>query len=213
MSMKDKKWNLKRRIVAGFLALIIVISAVITVLFLHTKQTMLAEYEKRFMSSVEGISENIDGLVKEIYNVSDNLAVNTRIDDFLDREYDGETGNYMKKADTMRLYSQMVSSYYILRRSQKISAIYTYKGVLFNFKDVNRNGEEVTDRLDELGVNNKEHLMRFYWYPLQDNFMVSEPSGELPKGQNDFGSQTGLFCLESGLCMYTYFCTGGTGAL
>lgn len=186
--MKEKKWNLKTRMLIGFMSLMLAMSIIISVLFLHTSSTMRNEYKKLVRGSVEGVVDSIDNLVREVYNVSDNFAANDQLDAYIDKDYTPEQ-SIQKKADTIRLYNQIFSSYDMLQERQKIGAIYTAKGVLFNFEDANWDGQEVIRRLESLGVNDKSHLMRFYWYPLQDNFMISEPYGDVRKDKIIVGSR------------------------
>lgn len=208
MKMKENRWNLKKRIIAGYLSLILVITAIISILFIHTRNTMQEEYMRQAASSMEGVIKDVDALVREVYAVSDSLTSNPQLDEFLDREYTQPNGRSVKKADTIRLYNQIISSNDILQQRQKPGAIYTAKGVLFNFKDANYDGDEVIHRLEELDVNSKEHLMRFYWYPLQDNFMVSRLYGEPRKDKIILGARrvfsvwkadyvcTHIFCIQ-----------------
>lgn len=167
-----RRWNLKIRMLVGFFSLLTVVALIISGLFLHTSNTMRTEYNRLVRSSVEGVVERIDSLVREIYNVSDSFAANEQLDYYLEKEY-GEGEEMARRADTIRLYNQIISSNDMLQERQKIGAIYTSKGVLFNFKDVNMDTQVVKSMLDKMGVNNKEHLMRFYWYPLQENFMTA----------------------------------------
>lgn len=203
--MKEKRWDLKTRMLIGFIGLILLVSAIITMLFLHTNSTMRMEYRKLVRSSVEGVVNSIDSFVKEIYNASDSFVDNEQLDEYLDREY-GENQRANKLADTIRLYNQIITSNDRLQQRQKIGAIYTGKGILFNFKDANWDGQEVIERLEELGVNDKEHLMRFYWYPLQNNFMESNPYGEVRKDKVIIGARRVYSVWKSAYVCTHIFC-------
>ncbi|MCR1841513.1 sensor histidine kinase [Murimonas intestini] len=178
--MRDNRWNLKKRMLVGFLAVLGGVFVIITVLFLHTRNTLKEEYRAMLKARVEGIGNDIDALIRDVYNVSDNFAFNDQLESYIDKVYKPEDWA-IKKADTLKLYKQIFSVYDMLQERQKLGAIYTYKGILFNFIDVNNDGQEVIDKLEEMGVNKKEHLMRFYWYPLQDNFFASDAYGDIRK--------------------------------
>lgn len=207
--MKERKWNLKIRLLVGFFVLITVVSLIISALFLRTSMTMREDYKEMVRGSVEDIMKSLDSMVKEIYYVSDTFAAasNNQLNYYMERNY-GPEEELTKKADTIHLYNQIFSSYDILQEKKKPGAIYTGNGVLFNFMDVGRDGQEVIDCLEEMKINESSKLMKFYWYPLQDNFMVSEPYNEIRRDKIIIGTRrvfsirksayicTHIFCVE-----------------
>lgn len=202
---KRRRWNIKKRIMAGFVIVLAIVSAVVTLLFRQTENTLRMEYRKLVQGSVEGAVHRLDMLIREVYNISDNFAFNKQLDDYLDKEYTEEQ-IYQKRADVIRMNRDFFEVSNILQKRQKISGILTNKGVLFNFEDVNCDGVEVTERLVALGVNNPEHLMRFYWYPLQKNFMVSNMTGDVRKDKAVFGSRR-VYSVWKAAYVYTHiFC-------
>lgn len=213
--MKWKRWNIKKRIMAGFVVVLAVVSVVVALLFRQTEDTMRMEYRKLVQGSVESAVNRLDMLVREVYSISDNFAFNQQLESYLEKEYTAEQVQ-IKRADVLRMYSNLFEVSDILQKRQKISGILTAKGVLFNFADVNCDGEEVTERLIALGINDPEHLMQFYWYPLQDNFMVSDASGEVRRDKAVFGSRrvysvwksaytcTHIFCIREEELYETY---------
>lgn len=203
--MKRKRWNIKKRIMAGFVIVLAIVSAVVTLLFRQTENTLRMEYRKLVQSSVEGAVHRLDMLIREVYNISDNFAFNKQLDDYLDKEYTEEQ-IYQKRADVVRMNRDFFEVSNILQKRQKISGILTNKGVLFNFEDVNCDGVEVTECLVALGINNPEHLMRFCWYPLQKNFMVSDATGNVRKDKAVFGSRR-VYSVWKAAYVYTHiFC-------
>lgn len=203
--MKRKRWNIKKRIMAGFVIVLAIVSAVVTLLFRQTENTLRMEYRKLVQSSVEGAVHRLDMLIREVYNISDNFAFNKQLDSYLNKEYTEEQV-YQKRADVIRMNRDFFEMSDILQKRQKISGILTNKGVLFNFEDVNCDGVEVTERLVALGVNNPEHLMRFCWYPLQKNFMVSDATGNVRKDKAVFGSRR-VYSVWKAAYVYTHiFC-------
>lgn len=205
--MRRNRWNIKKRIMAGFVIVLVVVSAVVALLFRQTENRLRTEYRRLVQRSVEGAVHRLDAFIREIYNISDNYAFNNQLDGYLEKEYTVEQV-YQRRADVMRMYSNIFENSDILQKREKISGILTMKGVLFNFADVNCDGQEVSDRLTALGVNDPDHLMRFYWYPLQENFMVSDVSGDARSDKAVFGSRrvysvwkadyicTHIFCIQ-----------------
>ncbi len=186
--MKRDRWNIKERIMAGFVIVLVVLSVVVTVLFRQTESTLREEYRRLVQSSVDGAVHRLDRLVQEVYSISDSFAFNEQLQIYLDKVYEQDQVQ-VKRADVMRMYRDFFEISDILQKRQKISGILTAKGVLFNFADVNCDGQEVADRLTEMGVNDPKHLMRFCWYPLQDNFMVQDASGNARRDKVVIGSR------------------------
>lgn len=213
--MKRNHWNIKKRIMAGFVVVLAVVSVVVTLLFRQTENTLRVEYRKLVQSSVEGAMHRLDMLVREVYSISDYFAFNNQLERYLDKTYTEEQV-HVKRADVMRMYRDYFEASDILQKRQKISGILTTKGVLFNFEDVNCDGPEVADQLIALGINKPEHLMRFCWYPLRDNFMVQDAAGDVRKDKAVFGSRrvysvwksayicTHIFCIQEEDLYETY---------
>jgi sensor histidine kinase YesM len=201
------RWSLRNRLIIGFFLLLFTVSGVVTALFLHTDAALREEYHKLIVNSVEQAVNDVDAMVRDIYNVSDTFAAqsNDQLEYFIERVYEpGEEA--LQKADTLRLFNQIFSSYDILQEKQKLGAIYTNKGVLYNFQDVNQDSEKVIAHLEQLDVNNSEHLMRFYWYPLMDNFLVTEPYGEVRKDKIILGSRRVFSVWQSAYVCTHIFC-------
>lgn len=184
---------------------LVVVSVVVALLFRQTENKLRTEYRRLVQRSVESAVHRLDMYIREIYNISDNYAFNNQLGSYLDKEYT-EDEVYQKRADVMRMYRNIFETSDILQKREKISGILTAKGVLFNFKDVNCDGQEVTERLMALGVNDSDHLMRFYWYPLQDNFMVSDTVGDPRKDKAVFGSRRVYSVWKSAYVCAHIFC-------
>ncbi|MDE7184989.1 MAG: HAMP domain-containing protein, partial [Lachnospiraceae bacterium] len=203
--MKQKRWNIKKRIMAGFVIVLAVVSVVVTLLFRQTENTLRVEYRKLVQSSVEGAMHRLDMLIREVYSISDNFAFNNQLENYLDKTYTEEQV-HLKRADVIRMYRNYFEASDILQKRQKISGILTTKGVLFNFEDVNCDGQEVTDQLLALGINKPEHLMRFCWYSLRDNFMVQDATGDVRRDKAVFGSRRVYSVWKSAYICTHIFC-------
>lgn len=203
--MRQKRWNIKKRIMAGFVVVLAVVSVVVTLLFRQTENTLRVEYRKLVQSSVEGAMHRLDMLVREVYSISDHFAFNNQFEGYLDKTYTEEQV-HLKQADVLRMYRDFFEASDILQKRQKISGILTTKGVLFNFEDVNCDGPEVTEQLIALGINQPEHLMRFCWYPLRDNFMVQDAYGDVRRDKAVFGSRRVYSVWKSAYICTHIFC-------
>lgn len=180
---KMKKWNKRRRIglkgrmLFGILQVLIPVMVVITILFWHTRTIMKKEYMNMTQSRITDIANKIDAKLQDIYSVSDNFAANDQLDKYIEKEYSPEEQMY-KKLDIVRIYSNIFSAYDMLNKRERISAIYTYKGELFNFLDPNKDTKEVVQNLQDMNIEDPDLLMKFRWFPLQDNFLLSDrPDG------------------------------------
>lgn len=203
--MRRNRWNIKERIMAGFAVVLAVVSVVVTVLFRQTEETLRIEYRKLVQSSVEGAVHRLDMLVQEVYSISDSFVFDSQLENYLYKTYTPEQLQ-IKRADVMKMYRDFFDVSDILQKRQKISAILTAKGVLFNFGDVNCDGQEVVDKLLTLGINEPEHLMRFCWYPLQDNFMVQDAYGDVRKDKVVIGSRRVYSVYKSAYVCTHIFC-------
>ena len=203
--MKRNHWNIKKRIMAGFVVVLAVVSVVVTLLFRQTENKLRVEYRKLVQSSVEGAMHRLDMLVREVYSISDYFAFNNQLERYLDKTYTDEQV-HVKRADVIRMYRDFFEASDILQKRQKISGILTTKGVLFNFEDVNCDGPEVAEQLIALGINKPEHLMRFCWYPLRDNFMVQDAAGDVRKDKAVFGSRRVYSVWKSAYICTHIFC-------
>ena len=207
--MKERKWNLKARMITGFIILIAVVYLIISALFLHTSMTMREDYRNLVCNNVEHVVSDLDTMVREIYFISDTFAAASvnQLDYYMEKEY-GQGDELAKKADTLRLYNEIFASYDVLQEKKKLGAIYTDHDVLFNFMDIGWDGPEVIDRLEEMNINKIDKPVRFCWYSLQDNFLVSEPYNEVRRDKVVIGARrvfsvwkseyicTHIFCIE-----------------
>lgn len=175
---KKRNIGLKRRMLYGILQVLIPVIMIITILFWHTRKVMRQEYMRTTQGRVTDIANKIDAKLQDIYSVSDNFAANDQLDEYIEKEYSPQEQLY-KKLDIVRIYSNIFGAYDMLNQRVRISAIYTYKGELFNFLDPNNDTEEVIHKLRAMNIEDPDLLMKFRWYPLQDNFLLSDVPGEV----------------------------------
>ncbi len=162
----------------GILQVLIPVMVIITMLFWHTRKVMKQEYMRTTQSRITDIANKIDAKLQDIYSVSDNFATNDQLNKYMEKEYSPQEQIY-KKLDIVKIYSNIFGAYDMLNQRVRISAMYTYKGELFNFLDPNHDTEEVISRLRAMNIEDPDLLMKFRWFPLEDNFLLSEMPGEV----------------------------------
>lgn len=123
--MGQRRWNIKKRIMAGFV--LVAVSAVVALLFRQTENKLRTEYRRLVQRSVESAVHRLDTFIWEIYNISDNYAFNNQLDSYLEKEYTEEQV-YQRRADVMRMYRNIFETSDILQKREKISGILTAKG-------------------------------------------------------------------------------------
>ena len=175
---KKRNIGLKRRMLYGILQVLIPVVVIITILFWHTRKVMKQEYMRTTQSRVTDITNKIDAKIQDIYSVSDNFAANDQLNKYIEKEY-APTEPMYKKLDIVRIYTNIFGAYDMLNQRARISAMYTYKGELFNFLDPNNDTDEVIKKLQAMNIEDPDLLMKFRWYPLQDNFLLSDQPGEV----------------------------------
>ena len=176
--VKKRNIGLKRRMLYGILQMLIPVMVIITMLFWHTRKVMKQEYMRTTQSRITDIANKIDAKLQDIYSVSDNFAANDQLNKYIEKEYSPQEQMY-KKLDIVRIYSNIFGAYDMLNQRVRISAMYTYKGELFNFLDPNNDTEEVIKRLRAMNIEDPDLLMKFRWFPLQDNFLLSDRPSEV----------------------------------
>ncbi|WP_156945297.1 sensor histidine kinase [Lacrimispora indolis] len=176
--VKKRNIGLKRRMLYGILQVLIPVMVIITMLFWHTRKVMKQEYMRTTQSRITDIANKIDAKLQDIYSVSDNFAANDQLNKYIEKEYSPQEQMY-KKLDIVRIYSNIFGAYDMLNQRVRISAMYTYKGELFNFLDPNNDTEEVIKRLRAMNIEDPDLLMKFRWFPLQDNFLLSDRPSEV----------------------------------
>ena len=175
---KKRNIGLKRRMLYGILQVLIPVVVIITILFWHTRKVMKQEYMRSTQSRITDIANKIDAKIQDIYSVSDNFAANDQLNKYIEKEYSPTEPMY-KKLDIVRIYTNIFGAYDMLNQRARISAMYTYKGELFNFLDPNNDTDEVIKKLQAMNIEDPDLLMKFRWYPLQDNFLLSDQPGEV----------------------------------
>lgn len=188
MQANAQSLDLKKKMLAVILGALLPMLLAITVLFLQTRSRMTRQYLQLATERTEKMSQAIDEMLWNIYAVSDKFAYDKELSPYLNSIYEEEAEDY-KHMDMRTILNRIFEGYDLLRDNEKISAIYTYKGELFNFLDMGNDGPSVIQKLENMNIDAKENLMMFRWYSLRDNFLKSQKEGELRKDKVIFGSR------------------------
>lgn len=167
----------------------------IAALFYSAGMNIKEETLKNVSYSAGEISNKLDDMVSNIYSVSDAFAIDERMEMFTEQTYKGK--RVEKRKAIMQIFNQIFASYDLLKSNEKMSAIYTMKGELFNFIDPDNDKPRTIQQLLVMGINDKDNLAKFCWYPVRDNFLKTDSGQELRKQKAVFGSRRVFSRLKS----------------
>ena len=91
-------------------------------------------------------------------------------EDYAETIYSKRSSSY-KKGAIVRIHEQILEPLDRLNRREKLSAMYTWRGELLNFRDPNQDTEETKHELEKMQVNDPANLMQLIWYPARENFL------------------------------------------
>lgn len=175
------------KLTAFIAVFVLTLLTAVSILFYHTSSNMRTEAVYKLEYSAEDVSKSIDDIILNIYNVSDAFAVDDRLLEYTQGDY--EDNPVKKRGDILKIVNTLFASYDLLRNNEKIAAFYTREGEVFNFLDPNADEDLCEAKLEELDVNNSAKLAKFFWYQAQDNFLKSERSGEVRRDTVIIGSR------------------------
>lgn len=175
------------KLTAFITVFVLTLLTAVSILFYHTSSNMRREAIYKLEYSANDVSKSIDDIILNIYNVSDAFAVDDRLLEYTQGNY--ENNPIKKRGDILKIVNTLFASYDLLRNNEKIAAFYTKDGELFDFLDPNADEELCKEKLEELDVNNSKKLAKFFWYKAQDNFLKSERTGDIRKDTVVIGSR------------------------
>lgn len=195
--MKARRSSLKRRMVTMLLGCFIPMILVITLLFVQALRERQSAQTESLRYTAQDISRTLDRYVAGVYSVSDAFSTDSTLLDMLETDYSDDP--LRKQWAITYINGALFESYNRLVQQKKIDAIYLpNKGDVFDFLDPNQDVPLLIGRLDALGVNSKDRLGRFYWYPLQPNFLTTRTYGEPRRDCVVLGSRRVYSALKSG---------------
>ena len=120
-----------------------------------------------------------------------------RLLEILDRDYSADP--IAKQYAIIHTNNALFESYSRLVQQERIGAIYLVgRRDVLDFQDPNQVTTLLIKKLEELDVNNPEKLGKFYFYPLQKNFLRTETYGDPRQDLAVIGSRRVYSALKSG---------------
>lgn len=123
-----------------------------------------------------------------MYAMSDVYAGTDEFEDYAETIYSKRSSSY-KKGAIVRIHEQILEPLDRLNRREKLSAMYTWRGELLNSRDPNQDTEETKHELEKMQVNDPANLMRFIWYPVRENFLLSDMPEDIHEKMAVFASR------------------------
>lgn len=151
------------------------ISVLVSILFYYANASLLKKSEAQLVSYAEQIDRNIDNVIDDVYNISDAFANDVLLNSYFTKTYIQEEAS-KKLVDIAKINTTIFSSVNWTRQTQRINAVYTSKGVLFNFTAPQNDREENIKKLLALGIESPGNLSKIVWSPLIENFLSLEDS-------------------------------------
>lgn len=195
--MSSHNSSLKRRMVIMLLGCFIPMILVITLLFVQALRERQKAQTESLRYTAQDISLALDRYAAGVYSVSDAFSTDATLLDMLETDYSGNP--LAKQWAVTYINGALFESYNRLLQQKKIDAIYLpNKQDVFDFLDPNQDVPLLIEKLQALGVNSKENLGRFYWYPLRRNFLTTSSYGEPRRDCVVLGSRRVYSALKSG---------------
>lgn len=166
---------------------VLVMLAAVSVIFYYTSGKIKESAISKLEFSANSVTSSIDEIVLNVYNVSDTFAIDGRLDDYINKDYENDI--IKKRVNTLKIINNLFASYDLLRTNEKMAAYYTNDKILYNFLDPNANEDICKKQLEILDVNDKDKLGKFCWYGVQKNFLKTDMTGELRKDMAVIGSR------------------------
>lgn len=189
-----KSMTLKTRMLLISLVALALLFVSISILYLRTSSSLHVKAVETLDYTAREITANVEEIIISTQNVSDAFANEPRLLDFLDRNYkptdSGEPRIVEKRAAMTLIRNQIFGGVNRIRTIDQIAAIYnSVTDELFNLYDFNAMGPETVAQLLDMDITNSKRFSRFYWYPLQDNFLKSYRYGDLRQDLVVIGSR------------------------
>ena len=171
--------------------------AVISLLFVRAFGTQQAAEEETLLYGAQDIRAALDRFADGVYSVSDAFSTDERLIELLDRDYSADP--IAKQYAITYTNNALFESYSRLVQQEKIDAIYMpARREVLDFRDPNQVTTLLVKKFEELAVDDPGKMGRFYFYPLQKNFLSTETYGEPRRDMVVLGSRRVYSALKSG---------------
>ena len=194
--MKARGSSLRRMLVA-LLACFVPMVAVISLLFVRSFLTQRQASVEALRYGAEDIRVALDRFADGVYSVSDAFSTDERLLEILDRDYSADPIG--KQYAITYTNNALFESYSRLVRQERIGAIYMpARREVLDFRDPNQVTTLLVKQFEALDVASPDKLGRFFFYPLQKNFLSTETYGEPRRDMVVLGSRRVYSALKSG---------------
>lgn len=174
---------------------------VTSILFVKARQRMKYQAVGNITQRTQAVAGQVDELLFNIQNVSSVFAYDEEINEVINKSYDE---NSMEKQRDIYEITNYFYNADPFSKNQRISALYTKTGQVFNFLEPDFDQKEIGEQMLLLGAKDKKKISMFFWYPLQRNFLKRESRAEDVRGQAVIGMRRILHPF-TGNWLYTQF--------
>lgn len=195
--MKSGHLTLRKKMLLALLASFLPMLLAITLLFDRSIRVQHRAHVQAISYTAQDISKTLDRFTEGVYSVSDAFSTDERLLEILDRSY-SDNPNAKKYAITYA-NGALFESYSRLVKQKKIDAIYAVnRHDVLDFLDPNQTTTLLIKNFEALEMDDARKFGKFYFYPLQENFLRTERYGEVRRDQVVLGSRRVYSALKSG---------------
>lgn len=175
--MKAGRSSLRRRMLFTLLGCFVPMVVVISLLFVRSFLAQRQADIEALRYAAEDIRVTLDRFADGVYSVSDAFSTDERLIELLDRDYSADP--LAKQYAVTYANNALFESYSRLIHQEKIAAIYLpARREVFDFRDPNQVTTLLVKQFEAMQVDASDKLGRFFFYPLQKNFLSTETYGE-----------------------------------
>ena len=195
--MKAGRSSLRRRMLFTLLGCFVPMVVVISLLFVRSFLAQRQADIEALRYAAEDIRVTLDRFADGVYSVSDAFSTDERLIEILDRDYSADPIG--KQYAVTYTNGALFESYSRLIHQEKIDAIYLpARREVFDFRDPNQVTTLLVKQFEAMQVDASDKLGRFFFYPLQKNFLSTETYGEARRDMVVLGSRRVYSALKSG---------------
>ena len=175
--MKAGRSSLRRRMLFTLLGCFVPMAAVISLLFVRSFLAQRQADIEALRYAAEDIRVTLDRFADGVYSVSDAFSTGERLIELLDRDYSADP--IAKQYAVTYANNALFESYSRLIHQERIGAIYIpSRREVLDFRDSNQVTTLLVKQFEAMQVDASDKLGRFFFYPLQKNFLSTETYGE-----------------------------------
>ena len=148
--------NLRRQLEFYLILFVLLPMTLVTILlFIGARQELKNQAIIHVRQSSLAISQQIDKFLSGILNVSDTFAYDAELEKLMNTDY--RKRELEKRTDIYTLQNYFIKTD-PLRKNQRISAVYTNQGRVFNLVNPNWDGEDLKEKLASFEPTDKQNL-------------------------------------------------------